>query len=106
MKNTVPFAEIQTDLGSVIQNEVKKKKCRINTYVWDLKNDTHELICKAEIDTQRQRTNVWTPMGEGGGMNWETGIDISIQLTLCIKQITNENLLYSTGTSTQYSVVT
>ena len=43
--------------------------------------------------------------GEGeGGMNWEIGIDI--YTLLCIKQITNENLLYSTGNSTQYSVVT
>ena len=33
-------------------------------------------------------------------MNWEIGIDI---YTLCIKKITNENLLYSTGNSTQYS---
>ena len=39
-----------------------------------------------------------------GGMNWETGIDI--YKLLCIKEITNENLLYSTGNSTQCSVVT
>ena len=41
-----------------------------------------------------------------GGMNWEIGIDIYTLLILCIKQITNENLLYSTGNSTQCSVVT
>ena len=35
--------------------------------------------------------------GKGGGMNWEIGIDI--YTLLCIKQITNENLLYSTGNS-------
>ena len=39
----------------------------------------------------------------GGGMNWEIGIDIYTLLTLCIKQITNENLLYNTGNSTQRS---
>ena len=39
-------------------------------------------------------------------MNWETGIDIYTLLILCIKYITNENLLYSTGNSTQCSVVT
>ena len=34
----------------------------------------------------------------GSGMNWENGVDI---YTLsCIKQTTNENLLYSTGDST------
>ena len=32
-------------------------------------------------------------------MNWETEIDIYILLILCIKKITDENLLYSTGNS-------
>ena len=32
---------------------------------------------------------------EAGGMNWETRTDI--YTLLCIKQITNENLLHSTG---------
>ena len=40
----------------------------------------------------------------GGGMNLEIGIDI--YTLLCIKLITDENLLYSTGNSTQCSVVT
>ena len=35
--------------------------------------------------------------GKEGWMNWEIGIDI--YTLLCIKQITNENLLYSTGNS-------
>ena len=41
-------------------------------------------------------------------MNWETGFDISTLLILLIwiKQITHENLLYSTGDSIQCSVVT
>ena len=39
-----------------------------------------------------------------GEVNWETGIDI--QTLLCMKQITNENLLYSTRNSTERSVVT
>ena len=62
------------------------------------KNGTDELVCKAEIETQMQRTNVWTPRGEsgggagGGGMNWEIGIDM--YTLICIKQITNKNLLY------------
>ena len=33
-------------------------------------------------------------------MNWETGIDIYTLLIQCEKQITNKNLLYSTGNST------
>ena len=42
-----------------------------------------------------------TKRGKEGGMNWEIGIDI--YTLLCIKQITNESLLYSTGNSTQCS---
>ena len=37
-------------------------------------------------------------------MNWE--IEIDIYTLLYIKQITNKNLLYSTGNCTQYSVMT
>ena len=37
-------------------------------------------------------------------MNWEVGTDV--YTLLCVKQMTNENLLYSTGNSTQHSVVT
>ena len=62
------------------------------------KNGTDELVCKTEIETQMQRTNVWTPGGQSGGgdgggvMNWEIGIDI--YTLICVKQITNKNLLY------------
>ena len=42
--------------------------------------------------------------GDSGVMNWAIGIDIYTLLR--IKQITNENLPYSTGNSTQCSVVT
>ena len=41
--------------------------------------------------------------GWGGGISWEIGIDI--YTLLYIKYITNKNLLYSTGNSTQYSVL-
>ena len=37
-------------------------------------------------------------------MNWEIGIDI--YTLICLKQITSENLFYSTGKSTQCSEVT
>ena len=44
-------------------------------------------------------------VGRGwGGINWEIRIDI--HTLLYIKFITNKNLLYSTGDSTQYSVMT
>ena len=39
----------------------------------------------------------------GGGIKWEIGMDI--YTLLYIKYITNKDLLYSTGNSTQYSVM-
>ena len=37
---------------------------------------TDNLICKAEIETQMWRTNVWIPREERRGrMSWEIGID-------------------------------
>ena len=48
-----------------------------------------------------QRTTIWITRGKvAGGMNWETETDI---YTLLVEQITNENLQYSTQTSTQCS---
>lgn len=44
-----------------------------------------------------------TKREKGSGVNREMWI--CIHLTLCIKQITNKNLLYSTGIPTQCSVV-
>ena len=51
------------------------------------------------------KTNLWVTRGEReGGINWEIGIDI--YTLLYIREITNKDLLYSTGNSTQYSVMT
>ena len=58
------------------------------------------------MNTQIQRTTVWIPKGmSGGGMNCEIGIYIYTPLILCIKWISNKNLLYSPGNPAQYSVV-
>ena len=47
---------------TVIQTEVRKKQIPyINAYMWNLENGTDEPICKAEIETQTRRTNVWIP---------------------------------------------
>ena len=72
-------------------------------HIYELqKNATDEPICRVGMETQMERTKVWTQRGERrGGMNWEIGTDIYTILMLYIKQITNENLLYSTRNSTQ-----
>ena len=60
--------------------------------MWNQKNGTDEQVCRAEIETQMQRTNVWTPKRERGGggggvMNWEIGIDM--YTLMCIKWMTS-----------------
>ena len=47
-----------------------------------------------------------TKQGKGMGMWDELGDGVDIYTFLCIKEITNENLLYSTGSSPPCSVVT
>ena len=66
----VPFAETWMDPETVIESEVSQKeknKYRIISLISGIQtNGTDELICKAEIETQMQRTNIWFPRGKGG----------------------------------------
>ena len=98
--NIVPLAEMQIDLETVIQCEVSQKnKCHIISLICGIqKNYTDELICKAQIETQTQRTDIWIPGVKGGRMRQEIGMNI--YTPLCIKQITNQNVLCSTGNYT------
>ena len=79
--------------------KIQKVTCMMREFKYNLlENGTDEPVCRAETESQMQRTNVWTPRGEsggsggGGGMNWEIGTDM--YTLICIKQITNKNLLY------------
>ena len=62
-KEIVPFAKMWLDLQAVIQSEIsqkEKKHILYNIiYIWNERYGTDELICKAEIETQMQRTNIW-----------------------------------------------
>ena len=61
-----------------------------------------ELIYKTEIVTDVENTQL--PGGKAGeGLNGEIGIDV--HALLYIKQMTNKDLPYSTGNSSQYSVM-
>ena len=67
MNETVQFAEKWVDLETVKQGEVSQKEK--NKYIISLicgiqKNDTDELIHKAETETHRQRADVQILGGE------------------------------------------
>ena len=71
---TGSFVEMWMHLETAIQSEASQKeknKYRILMHICGTqKNGTDEPGCRAEIETQMQRTNVWTPMGESGGGGW------------------------------------
>ena len=65
------------------------------------------LFTKQKLSHRRRKQTYSYQGREGkgkGGINWEIGIDI--YTLLYIKQITNKNVLYSTGNSFQCSVMT
>ena len=84
----------------------QKKILYINVHMWNLEKwHRWSYLQSRNRDTDVENKCMDTKE-EGGGMNWEIGIDIYILSTVCIKQISNENLLYSTRNFTQCSVVT
>ena len=66
----------------------------IKMNLFDEKNDTNELLCKTETDSQTQRTNYG---------HWREELDVNMYTLPCLKQITNRDLVYSTKNSAQYS---
>ena len=63
----------------------------------------NELICKTETDSQTQRTDYWLPRGsgEGGGSGMDGEFGGSRCKLIHLEWISNEVLLYSTGSYTQ-----
>ena len=43
--------------------------------MWNLKDNTNELICKTETGSQTERADLWSPRERknGEGMDWEFG---------------------------------
>ena len=64
------FAATWVDLEITILSQVSqtgKDKYHDITYMWNLKNDTNELIYRIETDSQTQKTNLRLPKGKDGG---------------------------------------
>ena len=60
--------------------------------------------CRAGIESQTLRVDVWMWRGMGVRVNGENGIDL--YTLLCVKWIANGNLPYRAGNSAQCSVMT
>ena len=102
-KESVSFVETWMHLETVIQSEVSQRVKQIqyiSVYMWNRENVQMNRFAEQKLRHRSREKNVWTPRGEsgggggggGGGMNWEVGIDI--YTLICIKQMTNKNLLY------------
>ena len=71
--------------------------------MWKLKKGTNELIYKTEIESQPERTNLWLPGARREERNWEVETDTyTLSYT---KQVTNKDLIHSTGSYRQYPVI-
>ena len=69
----MPFAGSWMNLRTSLLYEVSQiqKDKYVITYMFNVNNDTKELIHKTETDSQTQKTNVWLPTGKWsrGGIN-------------------------------------
>ena len=65
----MPFAATWMDLKVIILSEVSQTE-KDKYHMWNLKNDTNELIYKKETDLKTEKTNLWLPKGIWvGGIN-------------------------------------
>ena len=88
-----------------VSQKEKDKYHMISLICGVYKNNTSELIYKTETDSQTSKTNLRFPKREGWrGINQE--VRINRYTLIYIKSIINKDLLYSTGNSTQHSVIT
>ena len=47
--------------------------------MWNLENGTDERTCKAEIETQTERANIWAwREGRDSEVSWKVGTDVYI----------------------------
>ena len=61
----MPLAITWIDLEIILPSEVSQRKTMYDiTHMWNLKNDTNELVNKTETDSRTQKTNLWLSKGK------------------------------------------
>ena len=61
--------EIMPFAATWMDRETQKNKYHDITYMYNLKDDTNELIYETETDSRTSKTNLWLPKGKGGGQD-------------------------------------
>ena len=73
--------------------------------MWNLEKWYRRLCLQGRNrDTDAENKRMDTKGRRGGGMNWETGIDV--YTLMCIKQITNKTCCMALGTALRCTVET
>ena len=98
------------NLEPIIQSEVSQKekdKYCILTHIYGIqKEGTNEFICKAAMEKQTQRTDLWT-WGGAGEEKVKCMETVTWKLTLpYVKEIASGNLLYDSRNSNRGSMAT
>ena len=76
------------------KSEREKQISYINAHMWNLKKCYRwSYLQSRNRDTDVENKRMGIKGKGGGGMNWEMGINIYTLFILCIKLITNENIL-------------
>lgn len=99
----LPLAAARTD-GQTWDQHTKwggsdNRKCHTPSLTRgsEFHKDTRELIYKTGTTSQISRSNLWSAKGkpgEGGAINY---LRIDVDSLLCVKQISNKDLLYGAG---------
>ena len=108
-KNEIlPFVAIWMDLANITPRRICQSQQILydTTYMWNLKHNINDYICKTETDSQIQKINQQLPKGRGKGGGAKQGYGIKRYKLLCIKQISNKDILYSTGNYSHYLIIT
>ena len=74
----MPSAARCMDLEIIILSEVSERQTSYDiTYMWNIKKDTNEVICRIERDSQTLKKNFMVPKGTGDREGWTRGLGLA-----------------------------